>query len=496
MCVRACVCDLSCYHLFPFLTYVEREPCLPTPCKHNAPCTEIEVETGRLPVCDCSGTGYIGDYCDIGVISVPNLPILLVGIAHRITISAFPDDDLRVDLITDLDVSPKTLNFTRNVTEVEVNFYPTVSELFTLDFEISGTNTHIFRRPSPLNIVVSSRERDPLDVDHIIPPSCCSNESASVHICPSGTEVTFTSTCHHQVESWPINSRVLQGVSFVKTGDLDLPLSIRSVNMEPSGDFGLSYGFSPYTGAEECVSCASNSTSPCQESQWNCTCFSPSADITATYLFEESLAKTFLTNMEDLLPSWIKVEAVETGRRYHNDFSYNIKLLDALELLSMEECRGFYQTKLKDLGTYAVLVYQGDIRVAIGNDTLTHHPTGGDPFCVAINLCDGEKSSVLISLPRGFPYHDLTVYSSLSSSNWIVEDIYGLILNIREELETVSKQPDIAIYGKVSFTGSLNVNTVKLSFEGLIGLEAESVSEVSGLVILFDFRMYSTYLHT
>ena len=370
-----------------------------------------------------------------------------------------------------------------------MTIYPTISELFTLDFEISGTNTHIFRRPSPLNIVVSSGG-DPLDIDDIIPPSCCSNESASVHICSSGTEVTFTSTCHHQVESWPINSRVLQGVSFVKTGDLDLPLSIRSVNMEPSGDFGLSYGFSPYTGAEECVSCARNSTSPCQESQWNCTCFSPSADITATYLYEESLAKTFLTNMEDLLPSWIKVEAVETGRRYHNDFSYNIKLLDALELLSMEECRGFYQTKLNDLGTYAVLVYQGDIRVAIGNDTLTHHPTGGDPFCVAINLCDGEESSVLISLPRGFPYHDLTVYSSLSSSNWIVEDIYGLILNIREELETVSKQPDIAIYGKVSFTGSLDVNTVKLSFEGLIGLEAESVSEVGGLVKLCNFRMY------
>jgi hypothetical protein len=262
--------------------------------------------------------------------------------------------------------------------------------------------------------------------------------------------------------------------------------------MEASGDLGLSYAFTPYTGDGECVSCERNVSSSCPGGEWNCTCFSPSADITAAYLVEESLAKTFLTNLEDLLPSWIQLEALGSGRIYHNDNSYTTRLLDAEELLTMDECRGFYRVKSQDLGTYAVLVYYGDVGVTVGNDTLTHRPSGSDAFCVAVNLCDGAQSPVLISLPRGFPINELPAHMYLSSANWNVEDVFGLIVNIGQEIETVSKQPDVAIYGKLSYTGSLGDSTVELSFEGLVGLESDSLVQLLSTDQIPEFSGFMT----
>jgi hypothetical protein len=469
----------------------EREPCLPTPCKHNAPCSEVESPTGLQPLCDCSGSGYIGDYCHIGVVSVPNLPILTAGVSHNITISARPDNDLRVKLITDIPTTPSTLDFSPSVTELVVTLSPSTSGLFTIDFELTGTDSFVFHHPSLKSIVVRSTST-PSNVDMVMTPSCCFDESASIHVCSSGAELTFTSTCRHQTDSWPVDGRILQGVSFVRTSDLDLPLSIRSVNMEASGDLGLSYAFTPYTGDGECVSCEVNSSSTCPDHQWDCSCFSPSADITAAYLVEESLAKTFLTNLEDLLPSWIQLEALGSGRIYHNDNSYTTRLLDAEELLTMDECRGFYRVKSQDLGTYAVLVYYGDVGVTVGNDTLTHRPSGSDAFCVAVNLCDGAQSPVLISLPRGFPINELPAHMYLSSANWNVEDVFGLIVNIGQEIETVSKQPDVAIYGKLSYTGSLGDSTVELSFEGLVGLESDSLVQLVSTERIAEFSGFMT----
>ena len=499
-----CTCTPCTYvHIHSYYSFcLEREPCLPTPCKHNAPCSEVESPTGLQPLCDCSGSGYIGDYCHIGVVSVPNLPILTAGVSHNITISARPDNDLKVKLITDIPTTPSTLDFSPSVTELVVTLSPSTSGLFTIDFEITGTDSFVFPRPSPPNVVVRSGGIPP-SIGDTINPGCCFNESQSIHICPSGAELTFTSTCRHQTDSWPVDVRFLQGVSFVRTSNLDLPLSIRSVNMETSGDLGLSYAFTPYTGDGECVSCERNVSSSCPGGEWNCTCFSPSADITAAYLVEESLAKTFLTNLEDLLPSWIQLEALGSGRIYHNDNSYTTRLLDVEELLTMDECRGFYRVKSQDLGTYAVLVYYGDVGVTVGNDTVTHHPSGSDAFCVAVNLCDGAQSPVLISLPRGFPINELPAHMYLSSANWNVEDVFGLIVNIGQEIETVSKQPDVAIYGKLSYTGSLGDSTVELSFEGLVGLESDSLVQVgevffgcvSECLYISTHMCIGTYIH-
>ena len=446
----------------------ERQPCLPNPCLHGAECTEVETVKGGVPNCQCSGTGYRGDICEVGVVSIPSLPLLTVGETHSFIVSAKPDSDLTVEFDSKLRFRPNVLTFSPRMTEMTVNVTPSSVGVYTVSTKLTGTNSFNYDTPPDMTVVV--RSTVPVkDVDEILSPGCCSNESESVHSClGTSSTITFYSTCRHQTHRWENGARILEGTSFTTAGELSLPLSLRSVLLQSSGARGISFQMSPYESEDGVSRC-----SPCGEqecsSQWDCSCYDPTPSI-AYYLQQESLAKTYLQNIAPLLPSWMKLKAVSSDRPY-DDLSYRVELVDSEDLLKIPQCRGFFSTKNVDFGTYSVLVYSGTFMVSVGEDVISHTPSANDALCVAVNLCDGKESPVYISLPTELRFEQFSALDRLSMAGWKLEKVSGLIVtSSNTPLEYYWEKADLVMNAEVSFAGRQGGTSLDLSFNGLVRL--------------------------
>ena len=445
----------------------ERQPCLPNPCLHGAECTEVETVKGGVPNCQCSGTGYRGDICEVGVVSIPTLPLLTVGETHTFIVSAKPDSDLTVEFDSRLGFTPNVFTFTPWMTEVTVSVTPSSVDVYIVNTRLTGTDAYIYDTPPEVTIVV--QDTTPFkDVNKTLSPGCCSNESESIHSClGTSSTITFYSTCRHQTHIWEDGARILEGTSFTTAGELSLPLSLRSVLLQSSGARGISFQMSPYEsedGTSQCTPCGEQECS----SEWDCSCYDPTPSI-AYYLQQESLAKTYLQNIAPLLPSWMKLEAVGSDRLY-DDLSFRVELVDSEDLYRIPQCRGFFSTKNVDFGTYSVLVYSGTFMVSVGEDTISHTPSANDALCVAVNLCDGKESPVYISLPTDFRFEQFSALNRLSIVGWKLEKVSGLIVTSSTPLEYYWEKADLMMNAEVSFTGRQGGTSLDLSFNGLVRL--------------------------
>ena len=423
-----------------------------------------------MPYCHCLGTGYRGERCEVGVVSIPSLPLLTAGETHTFVVLASPDNDLTVTFESKLHLMPNVLTFTPGMTDVTVNVTPSTAGVYTVNAELTGTNAYSYDTPSDVTVVVQSAV--PVEnVDEILSPGCCSNESESVHSClGTSSTITFYSTCRHQTHKWEEKARILEGISFTTAGGLSLPLSLRSVLLQSSGARGISFQMSPYEGeggTSQCTSCGQQEE--CSRG-WDCSCYDPAPSM-AYYLQQESLAKTYLQSIAPLLPSWLQLEAVESERLY-DDHSYSVELVDSVDLLRVPQCRGFFSTKDIDFGTYSVLVYSGAFKVTVGTDTVTHTPSGTDALCVAVNLCEGSASPVYISLPTALGLEQFSALDALSVAGWELEEVAGLIVTATTPLEYYAEKADLIMAAKVSFAGTQGGTRLGLTFEGVVRLNS------------------------
>ena len=450
----------------------ERQPCLPNPCLHGAGCTEVETVGGGVPYCHCSGTGYRGDRCEVGVVSIPSLPLLTARETHTFVVSANPDSDLTVTFESKLRLMPNVLTFTPSVTKVTVNVTASAVGVYTVNAELSGTSAYSYDTPPDMTVVVQGTV-PVVSVDEILSPGCCSNESESVHSClGTSATITFHSTCRHETHKWEEKARILEGVSFTAAGGLSLPLSLRSVLLQSSGARGISFQVSPYEdegGASQCRSCGGQEEC---SGGWDCSCYDPTPSM-AYYLQRESLAKTYLQNIVPLLPSWLELAAVGSDR-LHDDHSFSVELVDSVDLLQIPQCRGFFSTKDIDFGTYSVLVYSGAFKMTVGADTITHTPSGKGALCVAVNLCEGGTSPVYISLPAGFGLGQFGALDTLSEAGWELEEVAGLVVTATSPLEYYMERADLIMAAKVSFGGTQGGTRLGLSFDGVVRLNTST----------------------
>ena len=141
--------------IIDFQFFSESTVCTPNPCTHSGRCSPDI----RSFTCDCTDTGYIGSTCQIGIVTVPQLPVLRVNVTtDGLVLRVKPDNTLTVHMVTssgNLTVSPQSITFNSSTTSATFKLLGLFTGFYTLSFKLSGTDALNFKIPFPSIVYVN-----------------------------------------------------------------------------------------------------------------------------------------------------------------------------------------------------------------------------------------------------------------------------------------------------------------------------------------------------
>ena len=368
-------------------------PCHSNPCQHSGLCIG---EGTTSYSCDCSGTHYKGENCQIGIVTIAEIPILIVNQTSRMFISAYPDDFINITFIgaAEFEISPISVTITSIQNTVPFEITATNSGKFLLTYKISGPNAKKFE--NPLTYHIPSLDRSNMhrsnryftDVGSdigLLLPGCCRTE----YQCPSSDfAVSLSSIC-----TWSdgdSNAHLADGIVFASAGsDLSLPVSIVGAEMMSAN---LAWNILPRNQLN-CTHCAGS------ESQ--CYFYDLTAYDIADFLRSLALAKTFLRSSQDILPQWLSLSLRNSTLPLNTSFSLSDFYTTIAVGNDVKSIQGCERLKIDPSSLYSVLKLKHSITVSSNGDEQTFIPTATDsPVCFAVNLCQGLSSTLHMTIPE------------------------------------------------------------------------------------------------
>ena len=244
----------------------------------------------------------------------------------------------------------------------------------------------------------------------MIQPGCCSASETQLDLkfrCPS-SELFLSSTCGwvKKKGNIPLHSA---GAIFSSSNEFNMPVAIAGGRFIPQTTHIDLQGLSRFEFDNGCSRCAYG----------NCNIERFSVNFVQEFLKYDSLAFTYLHQSAGLIPRWFTLKVLPSERS-HDFRSYAVYLVYSDALHRVQECNELYA--LTD-GLYSILVYTGDLEIALDDET-GQHKSNGIPICFAVNLCEGSTSPL---------------YISISSDAQTVLDSFGFMRDLR------SKHWDIVI---------------------------------------------------
>ena len=379
------------FHFLYCNVSIENKPCTPNPCERSGICNIIGPSSYS---CDCNGTGYTGMNCEIGIITTPLYQPLTESAKEEFTFYANPDFELIVELITGttgLNFEPSSiLTFSPTNTSANITITGEIVGIYTIIYKISGISSLQFQQPEPDTIIVqpaiptmpeyfTSRSLEP----GLLEAGSCANVAPLDYTCPGeNDQILFSSTCRWHDNTSP-------GIIFSGYNGLDLPVAITGTTVSNVTTADQSR-IIPLMGDDFLLQC--NFPSP----QSNCD-FKPSDHVNEieNFLMTEALAFTFLRQVEQLIPGWLKFFTDTSTPRTHGSSSYMVDLVESDYLFEIQECSNLFN--MTD-GMYSVLKYYGSLNFS-ANSSLRNFIPQGSPVCLAVNLCEGLDSPLLITIP-------------------------------------------------------------------------------------------------
>ena len=377
---------------------IDIPPCQSEPCQHGGVCNEI---TMTSYYCSCGDTLFTGLNCQIGIISIGDIPIINVGDKFTVPVAGTPDSSVTLTITvssSDVNISQTWFTFNSDNPSSSFNISASGPGFFSISYSLSGDDAENYQTPDTSIVIVVDPAVQHVENDYFLqtnkPPGilsegCCS--PGTQYQCPGGVvnTVSFSSNCAW--DNLGASEFSTTGVVFAKGDGLDIPISLTGVRMTFSED---SYdGFVLPNLADECRVC-DNLDPTCHYYD-----FKPNdyVDLIRT----RALEKTYFSVIDSLLPDWINIMVNElelTGKEAFgiDDFvSYlttgeNIYQIPGCELLDLEPD-----------SLFAVLSQDKNVSLQIDGVSMSYQPVEDtdDPICFAVNLCKGSNSPVHITVP-------------------------------------------------------------------------------------------------
>ena len=383
------LCDF--YH---FIIFAVIPPCTPNPCLHSGVCSEVDITDYS---CDCFGTHYKGKNCEIGIVNIPVIPILTVNLtSNMLYIIAFPDDYINITFIESsaLKISPSSVIITSEQTSKTFAVTPKQSGKFLLTYNISGSNSAEFESPlayvvlsiEPFSIHSPNRYFTDLGLElGLMVPGCCMPGTVSYQCATSSmATVAFTSSCNWFLSSE--GAHVTDGIVFANGSGLLLPISIGGIELSPD----LIQTALPRDPLLTCTDCGG--TDP------HCYHYDFSVNDVVDLLHSMALGKTYLHNMNNLMPSWLSFSLSNTTIPTAFSLSnYYTSLTIGENIASIQGCE---RLNVDQNDLFSILTAKNNLTISNNFVKREFVPTENDPpVCFAVNLCQGLSSPVHVAIP-------------------------------------------------------------------------------------------------
>ena len=448
---------------------------------HGGLCTAVGTDSFT---CNCSGTGFEGDRCQLGIIIIEDLPLLKVGNSYAFEVEAHPEDELILEFTSPFLIPSRfvKITLTKSKPTANVTLWPTKEGLHQMKLKLDGRDEDFFTSKAPtsvLGVVAPAGGSDyykERGVDEgILDPGCCT--SSLKFICPNMKEVKFKSTCKWSTfKGSSTGSQTTNGIVFASTPELELPLSISGTHFYITDDNEVVLlprnpgivGF--------CFSCQNDISCGTYGKPDECYCMTPSSSDRVSFLQTEAVATTFLQNTLALFPSWIEFQPNPTDRS-HTSNSGGTILSDASDLHIVEDCPGLLMDYASE-GLYDVLQYSGSLNITLGDGMVSYHPAGGELVCFGINLCNGQRSAVHVSLPPDADalIQQLPVARDFSSRHWNIK-LAGFSVALADTIKPGSVY-NLASKGTLQTSMDINGVLTSLQITGQAGINVPSVEDV------------------
>ena len=391
----------------------ENDPCTPNPCLHGGVCTPA----GSGFSCNCTGTGYTGVTCSIGIIRLPPIPVLTKGQTHNITISTRLDIPGRVRILLFEDDAPQRPYIVLQARSLmgTLPYTPRRAGIHTITRK--HDNSHLFEvQPSKVTVFVRETNEQSNPMNHYfttlglrigqLKQSCCPPQDQLLYTCPESTQqVTLKAACQWKNDE---TTHWAPGVIFADGHNMSLPVSVAGYQYSQDGEGSV------LSATSECTSCISNDPVCMQQNlDDDCYCYNFTGQDTQDFLNTHALGLTYIEQIQNLLPTWLKVQGNlinSTSATTHSEYDYLAPIVQSdVDVQDIEGCSKI--TPMKQ-GIYSVLRYDKILSGEIDGQTYTYDgrsDTRGssDPMCFAVNLCQGLNSPVFFQLSQ--PVHNILV---------------------------------------------------------------------------------------
>ena len=347
-------------------------------------------------ICNCKGKYRLGKNCQTAYLISAPLPVITAGSSHNIQVLTNP---LKT---ADLIITSSTMNISRTITldryTVSLSFpvkFSTVG-LHVMSFFVLSSESYI--KPDDTIFVVeprgSKRESTNYFTKHglqngYLGVGCCQNEiSILAEQCISN--ITLHSTCQWMTTN---DTHTTNGVVFISVSSMYLPLSIVGLQFNQRRRFSPSIYIRSSTLPATCKTCE-RGTLPCLTSQSS---FAFTPKITKDILNYNSLLTTFLDKTRKFIPPWLSITVRPDKTLTYSKLDYSAFVGTAHELNKVVGCHQLNFPNSKSL-IYAIRTTLS-LLLTINSSHVFLFPTDSDPFCIAVDMCSEESTTLYVTLP-------------------------------------------------------------------------------------------------
>ena len=344
--------------------------------------------------CNCKGTHYKGPLCDIGIIYIPQIPILTVGQTVTLNIEAHPLDEVYLTILSEsngISLYPTSITFNNEVMLATVSVTANMHGIHLIHFSVSWKGSQQFENPQSMMVIVQQNHSQFIDMEEqhstkinhtssILTPGCCKKHDSNFTCTQSDSSPTFISTC-----SWEKSSETF-GIVFYGDQDTLLPISV--VGLKTNSENPL------ITLPSSLISC-STCNSDCDF--YNLT----EEEVIIDLIKSHALAKSFLSYMQELIPNYVDFMINTSELHDTNFFPYDV-IVDIVAREDISLVNGCESLDLYHKGLYVVLRYNDSLHFSYNGNEYSYLPrTGDNPICFAVRLCNISFSPVYITIPQG-----------------------------------------------------------------------------------------------